>query len=107
MAKILRSDGKLAQALPLLQMAINFLPQQRALDRIRASNFSKTDLRRLFVVASKLQDINHSDFLGLDLSVNSQVKGVNYWNSYWHYGKATERSILSPQNFIWPSSNMN
>ena len=107
MAKILRSEGKLSQALPLLQMAINLLPQQLALDRIRASNFSKTDLRRLFVVASKLQDINHSDFLGLDLSVNSQVKGVNYWNSYWYYGKATERSILSPQNFTWPSSNMN
>lgn len=73
MAKILRSDGKLAQALPLLQMAINLLPQQRALDRIRASNFSKTDLRRLFVVASKLQDINHSDFLGLDLSQRRQL----------------------------------
>lgn len=73
MAKILRSEGKLAQALPLLQRAINLLPQQRAIDRVRASNFSKTDLRRLFVAASKIQDINHSDFLGLDLTQRRQL----------------------------------
>lgn len=67
LAKILRADGKFAEALPLLQTAIDLLPKQRELQRIRASNFSKTDLRRMFVEASKVEDFSSGEFLGLDI----------------------------------------
>jgi tetratricopeptide (TPR) repeat protein len=72
LAKILRADGKFSEALPLLQTAIKLLPKQRELQRIRASNFSKTELRKLFVQASKVQDINHQ-FLDLDLLQRRQL----------------------------------
>jgi hypothetical protein len=73
LAKIHSAGGNLAEALPLLQTAINLLPKQRELQRIRASNFSKTELRRLFVEASKSENINQAEFLGLDLRQRRQL----------------------------------
>jgi hypothetical protein len=73
LAKILQKRGEFGRALPLLQRAINLLPKQRELQRIRASNLSKAELSRLLVNADKEQDISQGEFYGLNMDERQQL----------------------------------
>lgn len=54
------------EALNAYQTAIELLPKQRNIQRIRAANFAKTKLRQLFVETHRLFDLNSDNFLGLN-----------------------------------------
>lgn len=58
LARILQEKGEFGQALALLRTAIKLLPKQHELQRIRASNFSVAELRKLLLKADKKQDIS-------------------------------------------------
>jgi len=73
LAKTLQNRGEFGRALPLLQHAINLLPKQRELQRIRASNYSKGELRKLLVNADKAQDIAQGEFYGLSMNERQQL----------------------------------
>lgn len=73
LAKILQKRGEFGRALPLLQNAINLLPKQRELQRIRASNYSKAELRKLLVNADKQKDISQGEFYGLNIKERQQL----------------------------------
>lgn len=73
LAKILRVKGEFSLALPLLQHSISLLPKQRELQRIRASNFSKEELRKLLTEADKTQDISIGEFYGLNMQARQQL----------------------------------
>lgn len=73
LSKIWQTRGEFGLALPLLQRSINLLPKQRELQRIRASNYSKAELRKLLIEADKSQDISKGEFYGLDIQARQQL----------------------------------
>jgi tetratricopeptide (TPR) repeat protein len=73
LAKILQKNGEFALALPLLRRSIDLLPKQRELQRIRASNYSKAELRKLLVHADKKLDISKGEFYGLNMQARQQL----------------------------------
>jgi tetratricopeptide (TPR) repeat protein len=73
LARALQRKGEFGQALPLLRTAIKLLPKQHELDRIRASNLSKSELRKLLLTADKKQDISQGDFYGLTMPQRQEL----------------------------------
>ena len=73
LAKLLVAQNEYAQALTLFRNSINLLPKQRELQRIRASNFSKSDLRRLLIKADEAHNIAEGEFLGLTMEERQQL----------------------------------
>jgi Tfp pilus assembly protein PilF len=96
LAKILQKNGDFGRALPLLKTSINLLPKQRELQRIRASNYSKAELRKLLINANNKQEISQSVFYGLDMNERQQLiehvleerpndRSVNYIAANFYY----------------------
>jgi tetratricopeptide (TPR) repeat protein len=102
LAKILLNRGEFGRALPLLQHAINLLPKQRELQRIRASNYSKAELRKLLVNADKAQDIAQAEFYGLSMNERQQLieqvlqerqndRGINYIAARFYFANRQDK----------------
>ncbi|PKG98494.1 hypothetical protein CXF95_11420 [Paraglaciecola sp. MB-3u-78] len=73
LARILRAKGEFEPALLLLRRSINLLPKQRELQRIRASNYSKAELRKLLTEADRTQDISTGEFYGLNMQARQEL----------------------------------
>jgi tetratricopeptide (TPR) repeat protein len=102
LARILQKKGEYGLALPLLQSAINLLPKQRELQRIRASNDSKAKLRKLLVNADKEQDIAQGEFYGLSMKERQQLieqvlqdrqkdRSINYIAARFYYANQQDK----------------
>jgi hypothetical protein len=73
LARTLLAKGEFGLALPLLRRSINLLPKQRELQRIRASNYSKAELRKLLTEADRAQDISTGEFYGLNMQARQEL----------------------------------
>jgi len=73
LAKILQQKGQFQKALPLLLRSITLLPKQQELQRIRASNFAKSELSKWLTQADEIQNIAQDEFYGLDIEARQKI----------------------------------